>query len=300
MYKEKVRSLDNLPSKTKLTYCKLLSLMVTTDGELNQLKVAELYRLMANIKLNSCMRERVIEYILSQEKEPLEEMCTKALADLNQQEQNILRFSLMKDLINVMKADHSENQEEKDYLSKIQSIYKITDEQLSFFTEEYQKDKAFNLNAEKDIALMIKNTTVKALAIGIPITAVYFSGCYKGLGPIGILSGLLGLSRMKPHKKKSYSTGLAISIAMGFATYYSLKWLVNLDSQNQMKLRNLLMEEMKKIHERGIAYINEDINSINARLTHDEDTNKIIMLQEVLLHLEKAKGTLENTEPHLI
>ncbi|SCY64557.1 hypothetical protein [Alkaliphilus peptidifermentans] len=298
MEREKVRPLEKLPSRTKLIYCKLLSLMVTVEGELNQLKLAELYRLMANIKLPSSKREQIIEYIITPNKESLELICQAAINDLNQQEKNILRFSLMKDLMIIMGADYSESKEEREYISEIQKIYEITEEQLEFFKNEYRTDQVFT--DLKDTKLFVKHTAAKAMAIGIPITAIYFSGTFKGLGPFGILSGLLGLSKMKSHKKESYLAGLVISIIMGFATYHSLKWIIDYNSKKNLKLQLLLKEEMRKIQDRGIRYISEDILSIDERIEDEKDTNLLIPLQELRLILEKTKGTLIHTEPHII
>ena len=140
--REKIRGLDEMPWETKLNYCKILSLMVTIDGQVEQLKMVELYRLIAKVMLGDSKRPKLLEFIFEPKIE-LEDLWEKILEGLNNQEKNILRFSIIKDLLIIMRADYYEALEEIKFLEKTKEMLHISEEHMKFFEEEYQNDKNF-------------------------------------------------------------------------------------------------------------------------------------------------------------
>jgi hypothetical protein len=74
--KKRIRGLVEMPSDTKLSYCKILGLMVGIDGKIEQLKMVELYRLIAKMKLSDSKRPKLLEFICEFKLE-LESLCKK-------------------------------------------------------------------------------------------------------------------------------------------------------------------------------------------------------------------------------
>src|SRR5690554_3323517 len=104
MLKKKIRDLREMPIKNKLQYFEVLFAMARIDDELNQLELAELYRLMSRVRLPE--EERLTLLKSSQPSvENILATCRNATEGLKDQERNILRFSMIKDLMIIMLAD---------------------------------------------------------------------------------------------------------------------------------------------------------------------------------------------------
>lgn len=295
----KVRPLEKLTSRTKLDYCKLLSLMVIVDDTINQLKMAAFYRLVANIKLPSRKRELLIEFIFSEAKGDIRPLVQAVQQGLRDQERNILRFSLIKDLIIIKDADYIETQEENKLLEEMLILFDISTEQLRFIEEEVKKDEDFYDERDGGKASLIKDTMAKATAIGIPLAALYFSGSFRGLGPLGLMAGIMGIGPIKG-KNKSHASGIIMTIIMGFTTYYLIKWLLHTKDRRETKLIDLYKEKMEDIHHRALEYVESDLTSILDKISDEENTTKLIVLQEIKDALEKTLGTLKHTKPTVI
>ncbi|KAB3529264.1 hypothetical protein [Alkaliphilus serpentinus] len=299
MGKLTIRPLEKLPSKIKLDYCKLLSLMVIVDGEINQLKMAAFYRLIANIKLPSGKRENLIDFIFSENKENIKLLANSVLTDLSDQERNILRFSLIKDLLIIKEADYVETKEENQLLDEMIILFEITREQLQFIEEELKKDEDFYHEGEGPKRSLVKSTLAKASAIGIPLTALYFSGSFRGLGPLGLITGIMGIGRLKGNKK-SYLSGILFTILLGFGSYYGIKWLIHTKDRRELRIISLYKDKMSEIHKKALYYAEVDLQTIIDRIDQQEATDKLITLQEIKEALEKTIGTLRHTKPKAI
>ncbi|WP_026477165.1 hypothetical protein [Alkaliphilus transvaalensis] len=286
MEKEKVRPIDKMPVENKLPYCKLLALMVGKDQPINQLKLAELYRLMANIRVATNTREAILNFLVEPTGE-VKELCQEMLQNLNHQEKNILRFSLIKDLIIIVGADYVQMPEEKELLKEIEEILEITEEQKQFLKEEYQQDQTLEEGfVENKLSNQIVDETIsKALALGIPLAAIYFGGQIRGFGPLGTLLGLEQIGGKRYTKKYSSAVGLGLIILGAFSTYHLVKWGLSFNRDDERELKELIHEKMSTIHQRAIQYLKRDIE------IHHEDLNCL---------LSKTLAFMSNTKPRII
>ena len=112
----------------------------------------------------------------------------------------------------------------------------------------------------------VKDLASKAVAVGVPVTAIYLSGSVVGLSAAGITSGLavlglggiLGLSAMV--------TGIGVAIIAGAAAYKGVQWLLGVSNRSKASRRELMLQEVLQIHQRAIVNLGEDIAYFAERL----------------------------------
>lgn len=301
MLKEKVRDLEEMPSQIKKDYCKILSLMITTEEEIDQFKMAEFYRLMAKMKVNHETRIEILNFI--KDDETIENILQRLYSELNGEEKNIVRFSLMKDLITLSKASCLESSEKQTFLNNAQKLLDISETQMKFFEEEYKRDKLyFKKDIENNIVeKVIVETIAHATALGIPLTAVFLSGTIKGLGALGLISGLRALGGKKVTGKYSVLVGVGTAVFIGIAAYKVAKKLFCTSREREEKIKELMWKEVTAIHQDAIKAIEEDILAFNKKTRLKEKSNKVAdeLLQRKCL-LEKSLAILCNAAPRLI
>jgi len=299
MIKQGIRDVVNMPLSIKTAYSKILSFMTLTDRNYNQLKTAAFYRIMSKVQVASSERVQLMNFIMTKE-EGLDTILKKLdLNELNDQEKNIFRFSLIKDLIIIMNADYIETDDEKMLLKSIQNHFDISEDQLSFFKEEYELDCCFfdesiSPNKLKEIT---KKTISTAIALGIPLTTIYYSGSFKGLGFLGVVSGIRTLGLKKRIGKHSFAVGICTSIALGVITYKTLEYILHVRKDEKTKLAHLMKENMEALHIETIDNLYEDIKYFTNRMSeiegkNEEYTDNILKLSNLL---KGALGILKST-----
>lgn len=300
-----IRDLESMPLDVRIKYSKILSGMTIADKDYNQLKLGELYRIIKKIELPHSERIQLIKHMSKQEENMVAVLESINLDNyLNDQEKNIFRFSLMKDLINIMKSDWVETEKEKIFLREIQDHFSISDEQLAFFYEEYELDRIYfdkNMDRSK-LKEIIKEVSATAAAVGIPLSLVYNSGSFKGLGTLGAASGLMALGRKKKRYKHSLAIGLGASIAAGIITYKAVKCLWNIKKDEKEELAAMVKENMEALHEGTKNILYEDIEyfiyeEIKAARKGETVSEEDTLLLDIL---KRTVATLENTEAIII
>ncbi|MFW5649658.1 MAG: hypothetical protein ACOCG5_11285 [Candidatus Alkaliphilus sp. MAG34] len=300
-----IRSLENMPLNIKFLYGKLLGAMVLADGDHNQLRLAEFYRIINNIRLPSKERIQLLNSIAIK-KVDFSVMRDEIDLDryLNEQERNIFRFSLMKDLIIIMKSDYIETSNEKELLKDIQNYFHVSDEQLSLFRGEYELDRRFFDDATNDQEFrnIVINIVSTAAALGIPLVVLNYSGTFKGLSTLGTISGLRAMGRKKRTGKSSILMGLATSILLGITTYKTMKYIFSIKKDGKTKLVQLIREHIEELHESTKDIIYKDIEYFTNRVaeTKDEGGKDLDNALKIISILKRAVATLENTKAIII
>lgn len=300
-----IRSLENMPLNIKFLYSNILSSMVCAGGIYNQLKLAAFYRIINKIQLPLKERIQLMNSIITK-KIDFPAMCEGLDLDdyLNDQEKNIFRFSLMKDLIIIMKSDYIDTNNEKRLLKDIQNYFHISDEQFSFFVREYESDRRFfdDTADNQELKNIAVNTVSTAAALGIPLIILNYSGTFKGLGTFGIISGLKALGKNKRTKRGSILLGLTSSILLSITTYKIMKYTLNVKKDEKTKLIQLMREDIEKLHEGTKDIIYEDIEYFTNRAVEikDKDSQDLGSILKMIDILKRAVATLENTEAMII
>lgn len=299
MEKERIRSLDQMPSAIKQAYSSILVGMVKAGDGGNQLKLAELYRLFANIKLGA--QERMALYPLIKEADmDLPQLIQTMLHGVSPQERNILRFSLIKDLIIIMDADYSSDADENLLLMKLVKLLDITDEQLQYFMDEHQQDLLFRQKVEGDFYQeMVQEAAAKALALGIPLGMVHFSR-YQALSWSSPLRSMKEIRKSKSQKALERLGFMALVLAVSYGTYHTAKWFLSKGNRDEKKYRAHLQEAMEELHERAIAYLEQDMTQMRRFIRETKSSREKEEHLEVYKLLDKTLATLKATEPKLI
>ncbi len=302
-----IRSLENMPLNIKFLYSRILSAMICADGGYNQLKLAEFYRIITKIQLPLKKRIQLMNSIITK-KVDFFKICNEIDLDeylnehLNNQEKNIFRFSLMKDLIIIMKSDYIDTNNEKKILENIQNHFHISDEQLSFFNEEYELDRYYFDDITDD--LEFKNIAVNAIstaaALGVPLVVLNYSGTFKGLGTLGIISGLKAMGKRRKTRKGSIIFGLTASILLGITTYKITKYILNIKKDKKIKLVQLIREDIEKLHENTKDIIYEDIEYFTNHVVGIKDNQDLDNVLKIIDILKRTVATLENTKAVII
>lgn len=295
-----IRSLEDMPLNIKFLYSNILSSMVCADGSYNQLKLSGFYRILNKIQLPLKERIQLMNFIITK-KVDFPAMCEGLDLDdyLNDQEKNIFRFSLMKDLIIIMKSDYIDTNNEKKLLKDIQNYFHISDEQFSFFRREYESDRRFfdDIADDWEFKNIAVNTVSTAAALSIPLVILNYSGTFKGLGTFGIISGLKALGMKKRTKRGSILLGLTSSILLSITTYKIMKYILNVKKDEKTKLIQLMREHIEKLHEGTKDIIYEDIEYFTNRAVEikDKDNQDLGSILKIIDILKRAVATLENT-----
>ncbi|ABR47551.1 hypothetical protein Amet_1351 [Alkaliphilus metalliredigens QYMF] len=304
--KHQVRAIEEMPQYIKLIYCKLLTYMVDQDRQVNQLKMKELYRIMAKIQLNSKGREVLLEF-LTESKNDINTLYNEIHTTLEGQEYNIFRFSLMKDFMIVMGADYIHSAEELELIKNIKKMLSISIEQYEFIEKEYRSDENFLENhlEEEWYQSLIKETIAQGTAIGIPVASLaVIRHCHRSRYVEPTLTDRI-LGRQK-NKELDPGPSIGATLALGVVTYYGVKWILNRHNRQESELRRLTIQEAERLHERAKEYILEDIShlstepnlEINLEQTeHDKILGKSVKL---ITLLEKTLATYHSTKPIVI
>ncbi|AKL94244.1 tellurite resistance protein TerB [Clostridium aceticum] len=283
--KEKVRELRELPQEIKHNYFNVLFTMANIDEKINPLELAELYRFMAKMQLEKEERKVLLKQLYKSENN-LENLCKNLYRGLNEQEKNIVRFSLIRDLMLLMKSDYYEAQEETDLFNQIKVLLNITEEHMVWFNEEkalYQDTSNKPLSYEG-----IEETVLMATAIGVPLTTFLFSDSFKK-NPF--------LLKKSSHKRR-LRTDLLRSIAIGGVSYHSLKWWLRRRKKKSMSLQQCMIEEVEKLQERAKRYMALDLQHLQQSLQWAEENFIDMELQrETIILLKKSLAVLHNTKP---
>lgn len=293
MVKEKIRGLDNMPFSTKLKYCKILFIMAGTDKNITSLEITELYRLMANIKLPQDKRIMLLSDMDTSQGE-LKDICNNIFDGLNHQERNILRFSLIKDLIIVMRADHYESPQEREIFYQIKYLLSITEEQLSLIEEEYEEDILFyhqgiTENKGRRMQELISITT----AVSVPIASLYIKESVRKDTCI--------FKKPFRFRSKKHQKDILKSIAIGAISYNVVKWWLGRRVNEEELMQGYVLKRCTNIQERAIDYLKKDINYIQGHLQDIEGNSRDIeTLKQRVLLLKKSLGQLKISKPRLL
>ena len=137
----------------------------------------------------------------------------------------------------------------------------------------------------------------QAASVGVPVAAVYLSGSVTGLSAAGIasglatlgLGGLLGLSAMV--------SGIGVAIVAGGAAYKGVRWVLGGAARGRASLRELMLQEVLRIHQRAIINLGEDMSHFGERiavLSGETERNRdaIDTLSREVILLSRSAGAL--------
>lgn len=272
---------EGLPDDVKESYLSVLVWFVhVDDNQINERELCELQLLMTQIRCSAAVRKAVrahlenpqglvgqaqIDHIL---KHGVVESTDMVLA---------LKCSLMKDAIRVYRATSEGSACGQPRISGLADVLELDDKQIKFIEDACLHDEKILAGelSDSQIASAAKGMVAQAAAVGVPVAAVYLSGSVAGLSAAGITSGLAALGLGGVLGLSAMVSGIGVAVIGGVAAYKGVKWALGGSKRNRASLRETMLQEVLRIHQRAIIYLGEDLSHFGKRVAAlTEETEK--------------------------
>lgn len=302
---EQIRTLEVMPVEVKILYTQLLAAQALADQHLDSKEFSDLYVFMAQIGLDAAARAQVRNTLETQDINMLD-LTDRILSNVTPDEQPVLKFSMVKDLLRVSRMDGHLSPEELVTIKNI-AIRLYEDEaqaeQIIAFAEkaiEYDEKLLLGKLTADEFAKGAKNLAATAASIGVPITAVYFSGSVIGLSAAGIISGLTELGLGGILGFSSVISGIGVVVIMGIVTFKLVRWAITGKERRMEKIREYMSQEIIKLNQQAMLALADDINSLASRMEHlasaSEQNRR--MLERLRTLYQSALSVLQERKEH--
>lgn len=291
---EQIKTLETMPEETKTIYTKILAAQILADGYVDPRELSDLYLFMTQINLSAYSRDEIRNFLVSEQID-ITKLATQVIYRVSSDDEESIKFSIIKDLIRVAKSDEyitpKEEQNIKDvavalYINREKADHVI---QLANQIVEYDKKLLKGELSEEEYEKGAKNLASTAAAIGVPIAAIYFSGSVIGLSAAGITSGLAALGFGGLLGFSAMATGIGSVVVLGVVTYKVGRWLFGSKERELKEKRENMIQEVLKLNQRAIAAIAEDLNSLGEKMQ-----NFASLSEENRQRIEKLKEMYQN------
>lgn len=258
-----------MPEELKVLYVKTLAAQSLVGGKVDPKKVADIYLFMSQIDLQADSRGQIRQFLESGE---------AALADVlrlasktvvrSRSGRDEIAFSLVKDMVRISRVGEGPSQVERESIMEVAVEFGYdADKAISLAEKAIEHDEDF-VEGEVDIGEREKRSkqlASQAVALGVPIAAVYLSGSVIGLSAAGITSGLAWLGLGGILGLSSMLTGIGVVILIGAGTYAGARRLMGGRERELKKQREHMIQEVIKRHQKAIADLADDRNTIARR-----------------------------------
>lgn len=254
-----IYSLEDLPSKVKLAYTQLLcNFAMYDDHQIDPDEYRSIISFAVRISLPHDEQIQLNNYLIGDALVESSTLFSQLHSEISEATEEILNESLMKDLLSIInqKNDQSiSDWQSNQYLCELAENLDLSADQVNVLVAGIQHDQLIldqRLN-DTQIKKRTKDLAAKAAAVGVPLTALYFSGAV-GVSAAGITSGLaafgfggiLGLSSMV--------SGIGVLILAGTATYKGVEHLTGRKDVENNKQREALLQQIVKNTQKTLNY----------------------------------------------
>lgn len=252
------------------------------DSQIDEQELCEIQVLMAQLKCDADVRQTVRSYLEAPQNLDAEAQITRMLELIpSEMEPESLKYSLMKDAIRMCRTTSEDSVIEQPAIQQLTELFQLSQEQVVFLEEGCMQDEKILSGelSDSQIKKLVKGLAAKGTAVGVPIAAVYVSGSVIGLSAAGITSGLaalggglsalLGLSAMV--------TGIGTAVIAGLVVHKGVKWILSGSKRKRESIRELMLQDILRIHQVAIANLAEDISFYGERIAalgKDTDRNR--------------------------
>lgn len=289
--------LELLDEQIKLCYVKILCNYALSSGDvIDSEEYSEIISFIVKINMTSENRIKLRGYMLSNSNIEDTSILLERLEFLSTDEEfNLVKKSLMKDVLNIYKINNDLiNWKEDRYLLNLASALEVTKEEISLFVETIQRNEDIISQRLDDtqITKSLKDLSAKAVAVGVPMAALYFSGTV-GVSAVGMTSGLAALGMGGVMGFSSMFTGVGAIALIGVGAYQGMKKVTGMKDLENNKQREKLLQEIIKNSQQTLNVIIEDVNTMSKMLIDEiengkETQVKIKKLAEIIGMLSKG------------
>lgn len=251
------KHISEMEEEVKILYVKLLcNYAYINDNVINSEEYSTIQNIIVRIELNSLGRTEIRNYMSDiMNKEKSGDLLYKIKSKLEYGEYDILKYSLLQDVLYIKKVSDSETCWYEDgFIGSLLKVLDISIDQIELM------DQMVDINismVEKDINLYslqskLKTLVKEAIYLNIPIVSLYCSGSTYNLDTYNKIFGGKDRAQLSIDKQREFMLQAVI--------------------RNNQKTLNNLVEEMNNISEQLIEEIgkglqaNEKINKLSALL----------------------------------
>ena len=183
----------------------------------------------------------------------------------------------------------------------------LDDEKVEFIEAACIQDEKILAGELSDaqLASAAKTMVAKATSVGVPVAAVYLSGSVTGLSAAGVTSGLAALGLGGVLGLSAMVSGIGVAIIGGVGAYKAVHWVMGGGKRNRAFRRELMLQEVLRIHQKSMANLAADIAFFAERLTRlsvkvaenraviDKLSREMTLLTGALSRLRTREGRYE-------
>ncbi|MHC8517842.1 hypothetical protein [Sporosarcina sp. ITBMC105] len=227
---------------------------------------------------------------------PTEELLKTLKNTVEEGSFDILSKSLFKDVLYIFgKKNNIHDWAQHTFLCELADALSVTREEIDLIIAAIQHDEDILKHRKNDsqIKKSMKDLSAKAVAVGLPMAAIYFSGSVVGLSAAGITSGLAAMGMGGLLGFSSMFTGIGTLVLLGVGTYHGLKKVSGISDIENNKQREYMLQAIIRNTQKSLSYLIEDINGITQQLMVEmkkgnENSEKIQQLSNMLDMLSKG------------
>ena len=263
---------QDLPDPLKESYLSVLVWLVHSDDEyIDERELCEIQVLMTQLQCSPEVRQAVRSHLEDPHTLDAEAQIARLLELVPPEKPDTasaLRYSLIKDAIRVARATSEGDAREQPGIRHLAGLLDLDDKQVALIEEACEQDEKILSGDLSDSQLksVAKELAGRATAVGVPITAIYLSGSVTGLSAAGITSGLAALGLGGVLGLSAMVTGIGVAIVAGGAAYKGVRWALGGAERGRGSLRELMLQEVLRIHQTAIINLAEDISCFGERV----------------------------------
>jgi uncharacterized tellurite resistance protein B-like protein len=219
--KQKKHPLEEYPEDERIVYLSVLSAICYVDKDFSDNEKHQLDILLKQLEISDDGKSRIYSSIFSLQNEDK----TANLETIQELGNTELKYTLISDLCLFASTDSAFSDEEYQYILGIGEILGITQEQvdtIKYIQEKLAKIKDIPPTSER-FKLLLKDSSAKLAAVGVPVAAIAASGTVSGLSAAGMTSGLAALGALVGGGMLAGAVVVVPAIAVGSA--YGVKKL---------------------------------------------------------------------------
>ena len=281
-----VRDIRKLDVDIKQEYGLVIASLFKNLMDADVFQMRAFYKILAYIQVPKKHRKKILNFLISDEpdEESLQNRIEYMLNKLKGQERDILRFTLMEDLLVMATANSYMSEEKKALLEKVQEYLLITDEQMKIFEKELEPNGGLSLRENNsDKKNLFKNKLSKGMAIGVPLFFLYYSP-HNAYRHNFSSFALLQLDKKLNPQKSLYTLGNYL--ILGSVLYSLVVWGLNQRDRRNNKLKKILLEETQQLINRSKKYLEEDLSyfekSLKKSPVNEVQNNYKILMEKTL------------------
>ena len=263
---------EGLPDDLMERYLSVLVWLVHTDDkQIDEREMCEIQLLMTQRRCNADVRKAVREHLEKPHgldaREQIDLMLKHGPA-AGTETQLGLKCALMKDAIQVCRATSKDPVREQPGILQLAEMLDLNDEKVRFIEDACVQDEKILAGELKDsqIANAAKELAARAGAVGVPLGAIYLAGSVTGLSAAGIASGLATLGLGGVLGLSAMVSGIGVAIIVGGTVYKGARWVLGSSERDRVSLRELMLQEVLRIHQGAIINLGEDMSHFGKRI----------------------------------